>query len=986
MSELVDPKIESEKYKNLAADLADAPCFIETQFPVAKLSMESYKERKAGRSQTLTGLGKWWGRKPLVLVRAALLGLLMPVSDDPEKDRDIFLKLMTMDPDGLWYRKKKSIPSNRILEELNKMPVSMQRRFLIEDESTGETRVRKFSRQEKDEKDELQRLVFNRLPYAEKLEYCDRPEQIDGPSPRAWDEINDHLRTNASNLTELVKELGIRRFGRIPTLGDAFCGGGSIPFEAARLGCDVYGSDLNPIAALLTLASLKIVGGTDDIVQKVTSIQRDSYQKVNKLITELGVEHNSLGWRADAYLYCLEVEDPETGWRIPLLPTLAIAEKTGVIAKLIPIEHMKRFEIDIVENVEPNEYKNAKKNSTLKDSRLSSPRGDISTPIDVIRRNMRLWENEDIVPRTDDIFQERLYCIRWIESYNENGRQQTIRHYRAPTTEDFQREQQVLRSVKDCFEDWQNLGFIPSRVIESGYNTDQPIRERGWTHWHHLFYPRQLLILGLLSKSFFDGRSLDQVTLLAYITSLGSLLNSNSRLCRWRSSINKSGGIGAIEDTFYNQALNTFYNPPARGLSLAENIIVNNFKTVPINQKYVVEPEDARVVSSKNDIWITDPPYSDAINYHELSEFYLAWYEAHISRILPKWYTDSKRELAVRGESENFRKIMVDCYQNLTQNMPENGMQIVMFTHQDAAIWADLSLILWAAGLRVTTAWTISTETEAGTKQGNYVQGTVFLVLRKRVEAEPVFLDEITHQVETEVRRQLDSMTALEDESDPNFGDADYQLAAYAAALRVLTERPIEEINPEREILRQRQTGEASPIEQLILNAVKIACDHLVPRHLDPDLWKRLEPMERFYIKGLEVESHGEYRCGVYQELARGFGATDYTDLLASTRANETRLKTASEFGRRYLSGGSFGNTLVRQCLFAVSLTVHNEDTREGLNWLHAELPEYWSSRERISLILEYLGRLRLVNSMEHWSADANAANLLAGAVRNDHV
>ncbi len=39
--------------------------FIETQFPVSKLSKECYKERKAVAGQTLTGLGKWWGRKPL---------------------------------------------------------------------------------------------------------------------------------------------------------------------------------------------------------------------------------------------------------------------------------------------------------------------------------------------------------------------------------------------------------------------------------------------------------------------------------------------------------------------------------------------------------------------------------------------------------------------------------------------------------------------------------------------------------------------------------------------------------------------------------------------------------------------------------------------------------------------------------------------------------------------------------------------------------
>ena len=45
---------------------------------------------------------------------------------------------------------------------------------------------------------------------------------------------------------------------------------------------------------------------------------------------------------------------------------------------------------------------------------------------------------------------------------------------------------------------------------------------------------------------------------------------------------------------------------------------------------------------------------------------------------------------------------MVDCYRNLAGHMPDDGLQVVMFTHQDASIWADLTLILWAAGLRVT--------------------------------------------------------------------------------------------------------------------------------------------------------------------------------------------------------------------------------------------------------------------------------------------
>ena len=78
--------------------LKDAPSFIEVQFPVGRLSAEAYKERKAIIGQTLTALGSYWkGRKPLILVRAIVLGALLPATDDPTKDLDIFLKLMAMD-------------------------------------------------------------------------------------------------------------------------------------------------------------------------------------------------------------------------------------------------------------------------------------------------------------------------------------------------------------------------------------------------------------------------------------------------------------------------------------------------------------------------------------------------------------------------------------------------------------------------------------------------------------------------------------------------------------------------------------------------------------------------------------------------------------------------------------------------------------------------------------------------------------------------
>src|SRR6266542_4468808 len=93
-------------------------CFMETQFPVSKMSKESYAERTAKQSQTLTGLGKWWGRKPLVLCRATILGLLLPATGNPQKDREIFLRLMTMDDDGMLRRKSVNIGAAELFKRL----------------------------------------------------------------------------------------------------------------------------------------------------------------------------------------------------------------------------------------------------------------------------------------------------------------------------------------------------------------------------------------------------------------------------------------------------------------------------------------------------------------------------------------------------------------------------------------------------------------------------------------------------------------------------------------------------------------------------------------------------------------------------------------------------------------------------------------------------------------------------------------------------
>ena len=253
------------------------------------------------------------------------------------------------------------------------------------------------------------------------------------------------------------------------------------------------------------------------------------------------------------------------------------------------------------------------------------------------------------------------------------------------------------------------------------------------------------------------------------------------------------------------------------------------------------------------------------------------------------------------------------------------------------------------------------------------------MVLRKQTSKDTAFLNELVPEVEAEVERQLESMLALDDRDDPNFSDADYQLAAYAAALRVLTYyRAIGDVDVAHELSRERKRGEQNPIEKIIADAVRTASNHLVPNGLPSHIWRALGPTEKLYLKGLDVERHGDFRAGVYQEFARGFGVKDYGHLLHTGKANQTRLKTATEFASADQDG-----TLLRHALYATWRARETGDTAESLTWLRTELPAYHGPAcESAAIVLRYLSNMET----NHWREDAAAAKLVAGAVENDHV
>ena len=377
---------------------------------------------------------------------------------------------------------------------------------------------------------------------------------------------------------------------------------------------------------------------------------------------------------------------------------------------------------------ELSEFRNGQ-GATVAGNRVVDPfNPSRSWSIEALRgpEGMRRWGKEEYTFRKDERFRERLYCIRWTNFRGDH-------RYATPDSDDLKREETVLAILKENFDRWQQNGLIPSNPIpDQGDKTEEPIRTRGWTYWHHLFAPRQLLTHAALLESLATE---DKAEAVYAMLNIGRVVDRNSRLCRWLTSKTQ---ISGSKDTFYNQALNPLYNYSTRPLTALESALICLDKQEASLETGSVLVSDARDIQHECDIWITDPPYADAISYHELADFFLAWYNRFLAKAFPGWIGDSRASLAVRGDGIDFRKSMVEIYSNLAKCMPDNGMQLVMFTHQNPAVWADLGMILWAAGLKASAAWTISTETEsAGIKKGNYVQGTVCLILRKRSTPEP---------------------------------------------------------------------------------------------------------------------------------------------------------------------------------------------------------------------------------------------------------
>ena len=298
---------------------------IEVSMPLEAINQESAREKSIRHGHPST-LHLWWARRPLAACRAVLFASLV---DDPSAHPDKFPTEEEQQTER--QRLHDLIGKIETEEKWGKSKQVVRGLVSWDDIKTDETGTSAII--EAAQKEIARCLAWNR---------GDEP-------PTEPEAVRKYLQEYA------------------PPVYDPFCGGGSIPLEAQRLGIEAHGSDLNPVAVLITKALIEIppkfkdkppvnpeARKTKDInqwrgaqglakdVRYYGKWMRDEAQKrIGHLYpkVELPEEHGGGEATVIAWLWARTVKcpNPACGCQMPLVRSFQLSKKKGKEAWVEPI-------------------------------------------------------------------------------------------------------------------------------------------------------------------------------------------------------------------------------------------------------------------------------------------------------------------------------------------------------------------------------------------------------------------------------------------------------------------------------------------------------------------------------------------------------------------------------------------------------------------------------------------------------------------------
>ena len=703
---------------------------IEGNFPCQQVGAETKRERGASSAlPPLYFLHVWWARRPLTPSRAAVLGSILPADTDPS----VFLR-------NLGIVKKNAIIGNQrwtlvgknldlVLKDGSEeyIPVSDKFQKALDKENKRREKVRELLTQVMNHDDTLKynSIVIEWMRNNQELPHVTFRESVPVETvPADPSAVNDRIDFASSETVKSILGHGIKidsedlyAYGRAYsnpildsfkdiTVLDPTSGGGSIPFEAMRLGCNVIANDLNPVATGIEKATLvypvkyglelvqyieryseKLVNTVAKKTSKFYHFSLPNDSEKNFLLNKchqdkkLFNQFNIPEFDHQGYLYYREVTCPHCGNHAPLLNAFALSKKSDgwmVVPKIEEFGGKKkvRFIPVRLENGKGPNGENPEDGTVNKGTGRCICCGQ-AIDSEEIKRQARgesefgKWTDKlycvvgvRVQPKTD----KDGNILRYVSGVHKGEvRTENAIFFREPNNEDYEVLKLAEEKLQENWSYWDEMGLIPTEKIPE-MNDNRPLNY-GSYRWCDMFTPRQLLghltametlqkMLPEIEYEIGKEKGKAVVHYLQYM--IDKCLDYNSRQTRWEYT------RGVVKGTFGRHDFSlkwTFgemiFSGVNSGLAWGKSQVIDAYQGIcellsgsHAKPAQVLNGSAANIdiPDSSVDIICVDPPYYNNVQYAELSDYFYVWQKRTFEKIYPEVFSrrlTNKRDEAV---------------------------------------------------------------------------------------------------------------------------------------------------------------------------------------------------------------------------------------------------------------------------------------------------------------------------------------------------
>jgi len=552
-----------------------------------------------------------------------------------------------------------------------------------------------------------------------------------------------------------------------PFVVDPFAGGGSIPLEALRLGCEVFASDLNPVACLILKAILEDIPRCGpNLGEELRFIGKKFKDAAEKALSEY-YPSDPDGGQPIAYIWARTVrcEAPNCGAEIPLTRSFWLCKKANRKRAL-------RYKI----------IQKTKHSLPSIEFEIFGPKSDGEVPAATVSRAIAtchccgaVLSPERVRAQlaaqrggADSVFDEkgertggaRLLAVVTLKP-GEQGR-----YYRLPELRDYKAVWRATNRLKELTSKsfYNDLKAIPDEPLPPIGTLGFRVQRYGMLEWGDLFTARQKLafvtLANLIAKNVEIGDVLQPIISMAC-----------SKLAdRCNSLVNWSVGVECPNQLFKGNAVpmgwdfgesNILSESSASIYQSIENIAMSAEKTYIIG----TQPTSPNISDACTNplpdevttVWFTDPPYYNAVPYADLSDFFFVW----LKRALPghpllrdpfdpeNSLTPKTREIVedeakfLDGQPKGksfFEKMMAKAFSEGRRVLRDEGIGCVVFAHKTTEGWEALLSAIIKGGWVITGSWPIATERSARmrARDSAALATSVHLICRPRPEDAPI--------------------------------------------------------------------------------------------------------------------------------------------------------------------------------------------------------------------------------------------------------